>query len=303
MPGIWNTDQIAAWKKTTTAVHAKGSFIYMQLWALGRTARPDVLKRECGREVMSASSLAFEGGPTPTPMTEEEIWEFIGLYKQAALNAMAAGFDGVEVHCANGYLIDQFLQDVSNTRTDEWGGSVEKRARFGLEVVKAVIDAVGAERTAIRLSPFSTFMSMKMADPREQFSYYVGELKKLKLSYLHLIEPRIAGYLDVEASEKNDFLVELWGKTSPVFLAGGYNMESAYKAVDEEHKVSDVAIVFGRWFTSNPDLVFRLKNRLELTQYDRSKLYNPKEEDGYTTWSFSEEFERSGLREATAQIA
>ena len=236
-------------------------------------------------------------------MTEEEIWELIGLYKQAALNAMAAGFDGVEVHCANGYLIDQFLQDFSNTRTDEWSGSVEKRARFGLEVVKAVIDAVGAERTAIRLSPFSTDISMKMADLREQFSYYVGELKKPKLSYLRLIEPRIAGYLDVEAFEKNDFLVELWGKTSPVFLAGGYNMESAYKAVGEEYKVSDVAIIFGRWFTSNPDLVFRLENRLELTQYARSKLYNPKEEDGYTTWSFSKEVERKGLREATAPIA
>lgn len=298
VPGIWNADQIAAWKKATAAVHAKGSFIYMQLWALGRTARAEVLKREFDMDVKSASDLAFEGGPKPKPMTEEEIWEYVRLYKQAALNAVEAGFDGVEIHSANGYLIDQFLQDVSNRRTDAWGGSIEKRARFGLEVVKAVVDAVGAEKTAIRLSPFSTFLGMKMVDPKEQFSYFVGELKKFKLSYLHVIESRVAGYMDVEASERIDFLVDLWGKTSPVFIAGGYNMDSAYRAVDEEYKDSDIAIVFGRWFTANPDLVFRVKNRLELTPYDRNKFYNNKEEDGYTTWSFSKEFKR-----AVAKIA
>ncbi|KAL8792402.1 MAG: hypothetical protein Q9195_005016 [Heterodermia aff. obscurata] len=298
VPGIWSAEQIAAWKKTTDAVHAKGSFIYMQLWALGRTARPDVLKRETDLDVKSASDLPFEGGPKPTPMTEEEIWDYVRLYKQAALNAVEAGFDGVEIHGANGYLIDQFLQDVSNNRTDSWGGSVEKRARFGLEVAKAVVDAVGAERTGIRLSPFSTFMGMKMADPKEQFSYFVGELKKLKLSYLHLVESRVAGYLDVEASETLDFLADLWGKTNPVFIAGGYNMDSAYAAVDEVHKDSNVAIVFGRWFTANPDLVFRLKNRLEFTPYDRNRFYNTKEEDGYTTWPFSKEFTRE-----TVQIA
>jgi NADPH2 dehydrogenase len=142
-----------------------------------------------------------------TPLTEEEIWEFVGLYKQAALNAVEAGFDGVEIHGANGYLVDQFLQDVSNSRTDTWGGSIEKRARFGLEVAKAVVGAVGAERTAIRLSPFSTFQGMKMADPKPQFSYFVEQLKKLKLSYIHVVESRIAGNADVESAEKVDFLV------------------------------------------------------------------------------------------------
>ena len=293
VPGIWNREQIVAWQKVTSAVHAKGSFIYMQIWAVGRAARPEVLKRDLNMDVKSASDLAFDCGPTPKPMTEEEIWDSVKSFKEAALNAIEAGFDGVEIHGANGYLVDQFLQDVSNNRTDAWGGSVEKRARFGLEVVKAVVDAVGAERTAIRLSPFSTFQGMKMVDPKEQFSYFAGELKKLKLSYLHLIEPRIAGNMDVETAETNDFLIDLWGKTSPVLIAGGYTTDSAYSAVDEEHHDRDVAVVFGRWFISNPDLVFRVKNRLEFTPYDRKDFYNVKAENGYTTYSFSKEFTRS----------
>jgi NADPH2 dehydrogenase len=207
VPGIWTAEQIAGWKPVTDAVHKKGSFIYLQLWALGRAADPENLKKEFGKKVVSASDIPFEGGATPTPLTEEEIWEFVGYYKQAALNAIEAGFDGVEVHGANGYLIDQFLQDVSNNRTDAWGGSVEKRARFGLEVTKAVVGAIGAERTGIRLSPYSPFQGMKMADPVPQFSYFVEHLKPLKLSYLHVVESRVSGNADVESTEKVDFLV------------------------------------------------------------------------------------------------
>lgn len=144
---------------------------------------------------------------TATPLTEPEIENFIELYRQAALNAIEAGFDGVEIHGANGYMIDQFLQDISNKRTDGWGGSIEKRARFGIEVAKAVVGAVGAERTGIRLSPYSEFQGMKMEDPVPQFSYFVQELKKLNLAYLHVVESRISGSADVEATEKVDFLV------------------------------------------------------------------------------------------------
>lgn len=129
------------------------------------------------------------------------------MYKQAALNAIEAGFDGVEIHGANGYLIDQFLQNNSNNRIDAWGGSIEKRARFGLEVAKAVVGAVGAERTGIRLSPYSPFQGMKMKDPIPQFSYFAEGLKKLKLSYIHVVESRIAGNADIESTEKVDFLV------------------------------------------------------------------------------------------------
>ena len=207
VPGIWNAEQIAAWKKVTAAVHQKESFIYLQLWALGRAADATALEEEFGKKVVSASDIPFEGGAKPTPLTEEQIWEFVGLYKQGALNAIEAGFDGVEIHGANGYLIDQFLQDVSNNRTDSWGGSIEKRARFGVEVAKAVVGAVGAERTGIRLSPFSKFQGMKMADPKPQFSYFLEQLKPLGLSYVHLVESRVSGNADVESTEKVDFLV------------------------------------------------------------------------------------------------
>ena len=220
----------------------------------------------------------------------------MALYKQAALNAIAAGFDGVEIHAANGYLIDQFLQDTSNTRTDAWGGDIPKRARFGLEVAKAIVDAVGAHRTGIRLSPYSLFQGMKMADPKPQFSYFVQQLKKLNLSYLHVVESRISGNTDVEGTEKIDFLLDIWDKQSPVLIAGGFKTESAYRAVDEEYPDKDVAVVFGRYFIPNPDLVFRVRERLELTPYDRSKFYNKRERDGYTNCAFSGEFEAQAAR-------
>jgi NADPH2 dehydrogenase len=295
-PGIWSADQIASWKRVTDAVHAKKSFIYLQLWALGRAAYEAVLKGELGEDakVVSASNIPFEGGATPTPLTEEEIHEYIGLYAQAAKNAIEAGFDGVEIHGANGYLIDQFTQSNSNNRTDAWGGSIEKRSKFALEVTKAVIAAVGAERTGIRLSPFSEFQGMKMPDPVPQFTYLATELKKLKLAYLHLVEARVDGNVDNEdTTEKLNFLVNLWDNQSPVFIAGGYNAESARKAVDVEYKDHNVGIVFGRYFISNPDLVFRVREGIPFTPYDRNKFYNAKQEDGYINWPFSKEFEES----------
>ena len=282
----------------TAAVHAKGSFIIQQLWALGRTSTPEQLKEELGPDakVTGAGDIAYEGGPTPTPSTEAEIKQYIGFYAQAAKNAIAAGFDGVEIHSANGYLVDQFLQDVSNNRTDSYGGSVENRARFGLEVAKAVVDAVGAERTGIRLSPFSEFQGMGMADPRPQFSYFAKELKKLKLAYIHVVESRVNNNEDIEETDSVRFLVDIWDNQSPVLLAGGFKPALAKSTVDEEYKDNDVAIVFGRWFTSNPDLVFRIKEGIELTPYDRKRFYNKGQVDGYTTWKFSKEFEEQAAK-------
>ncbi|KAH7397996.1 NADPH dehydrogenase [Cadophora sp. MPI-SDFR-AT-0126] len=292
-PGIWSEAQIASWKKVTEAVHEKGSSIYLQLWALGRAADPSQLKKELGpdAEVKSSGNIGFEGGATPTPLTEEEIQEYIGLYAQAAKNAIEAGFDGVEIHGANGYLVDQFLQDTANNRTDSWGGSVEKRARFGIEVAEAVVEAVGAERTGIRLSPFSSFQGMRMADPEPQFSYFAQELKKLKLAYIHVVESRINGNVDVEPTEKIDFLLDIWDNQSPVLVAGGFRQDSAKRAVDEEYKDKNVLIVFGRYFISNPDLVFRIEKGIEFTPYDREKFYNKGQKEGYITWPFSKEFE------------
>jgi len=224
-------------------------------------------------------------------LTEQEIKEYISLYAKAAKNAIEAGFDGVEIHSANGYLIDQFLQDTSNNRTDAWGGSIEKRARFGLEVSKAVVEAVGADRTGIRLSPYSSFQGMKMSDPKPQFTYYTEELKKLNLAYIHLVESRISGNVDVEGTETIDFLIDTWANQSPVLVAGGFKSDSAKRVVDKEYTNKDILVVFGRYFISNPDLVYRVEKGIEFTPYDREKFYNKMQEDGYTTWKFSKEFE------------
>jgi NADPH2 dehydrogenase len=303
-PGLWNDEQLRAWKKVTDAVHANGSFIYAQLWALGRAADASVLKIEYGHDVVSSSDIALpvvsgsyetrvEGQPAPRPLSEEEIWQYVADYATAAKNAVEiAGFDGVEVHGANGYLVDQFIQDVSNRRTDAWGGSIENRSRFAIEVVQAISEAVGPDRTAIRLSPFSTYNSMRMADDKLklQYTHLIKELSALKLAYLHLIEGRISGNLDIESEDSVDFALEAWGKERPVLLAGGYTPARALHTVDEQRPDSQVAIVFGRYFVSNLDLVFRVKKGIELSKYDRNTFYTPKIPEGYVDYPFADEF-------------
>jgi NADPH2 dehydrogenase len=294
VPQIFSDAQIAAWKEIADAVHEKGSFLWLQLWALGRVADQEYKRSSGSGDLVSSSDVPVaDGAPAPRPLTEDEIQEYIQAYAAAAANAVKkAGLDGVEIHGANGYLIDQFTQDTANTRTDSWGGSVENRSRFGLEVTKAVVNAVGAERTGIRLSPWSSFQGMKMADPVPQFTHLIKGLKELKLAYLHLVESRIAGNADIEATEKNDDFIELWGNTSPVFLAGGFTPESAHTVVDKQYKNKDVAVVFGRYWISTPDLVYRIENGIELTPYNRDLFYNAKEAKGYTDYPFSEEFNK-----------
>ncbi|KIX98305.1 uncharacterized protein Z520_05606 [Fonsecaea multimorphosa CBS 102226] len=303
VPGIYTDEQIASWKQVVDAVHSKGSFVYLQLWALGRTANPEVASAE-GIEIVSSSptpvvksdsSSHGSGSSAPTPVPREirtdEIQGWVDDYVTAARNAVhKAGFDGVEIHAANGYLIDQFTQDVCNVRTDEYGGSIPNRSRFGLEVARAVAAAVGAHRTGIRLSPFSTFQGMKMREPLPQFLNFMDGLKDLGLAYVHLVEARISGNADVETTENIKPLVTAWGNASPVLIAGGFTPASARRAVDEEYKDQDIAIVFGRHFISTPDLVFRIANNLPLTPYNRDTFYTPKSEVGYIDYPFSEEF-------------
>lgn len=287
-PGIWSQAQISSWKKVTEAVHAKGSFIFLQLWALGRTAHLSELVKDVGEDakLVGAGDIPLAGGEKPKSLSEDEIKEYTELYAQAAKNSIEAGFDGVEIHGANGYLIDQFLQNVTNNREDSYGGSVENRSRFGLEVTKAVIDAVGAEKTAIRISPFSQYQEMKMKDPVPQFSHFTSELKKLKLAYIHICD-----MVRVADASKVDFLIKIWDNQSPFLICGGFDAASAKKTVDEEYKDYDIVVVFGQLFISNPDLVFRLKERVELTPADPSLFYNKKQEHGYIDWAFSKEFE------------
>ncbi|VDB93775.1 unnamed protein product [Peniophora sp. CBMAI 1063] len=289
-PGIWNDAQIAAWKKITDAVHAKSSYIYVQLWALGRAADPEVLKKEGPYDVVSASDIPLEeaghapGGHPPRPLTVEEIKEYVQLYAQAAKNAVQAGFDGVEIHSANGYLLDQFIQTNSNNRTDEYGGSIENRLRFVSEVVQAITTAIGHERTGIRLSPWSPFQSMRMPDPIPTFSALIKYLadKHSNLSYVHLVEPRVSGNADAEGSDKesNDFVRPLWSPR-PLILAGNFKRESAIEAAEKEN----VLIAMGRYFISNPDLPKRWQVNAELTPYDRQVFYS-KGPKGYVDWPF-----------------
>jgi NADPH2 dehydrogenase len=287
-PGIYSDEQIASWKKVTDAVHKKGSYIYLQLWALGRVADPKCAEKE-GITIKGASAIALNSEyPEPQPFTQEDIDTAVKQYAVAAKNAIEAGFDGVEIHGANGYLIDQFLQDKSNVRTDSYGGSVENRSRFAIEVAKAVVDAVGAERTGIRLSPFSDFQGMGMKDPYPQFTDVITKLDALNLAYIHLVSSRISGNADVEEGPRLDPLVKLF--KGPVLIAGGYRADSAKRLVDEEFKDRDIVVVFGRYFISTPDLVFRLKKGIELNPYDRSTFYNAGEEKGYLDQPFSKEF-------------
>ena len=253
---------------------------------------PDIVRKEAGEKwFASSSAVPIEAGTEePRPLEEEEIQGFIGDYAQAAKNAIEAGFDGVEIHGANGYLVDQFIQDVVNKRTDAWGGSVEKRSRFALEVAKAVVEAVGSDKVGIRLSPFSTFQGMKMADPIPQFSHVIQGLRELKLGYIHLVESRVTGNADNEATEKVDPLLKVWGKTGPVLLAGGFQPDSAKRAVEEEYTGQDVLVVFGRHFISNPDLPFRIQKGIPLNKYNRNTFYKNKSPEGYIDYPFSKEW-------------
>ncbi|KAF5353714.1 hypothetical protein D9758_008657 [Tetrapyrgos nigripes] len=320
VPGIWSDEQIAAWKEVTSAVHAKGSFIYLQLWALGRTAYSAVLKAENpSYDLVSASDIPLsdysKDGPRPRPLTIPEIKQYVELYAKAALNAVhKAGFDGVEIHNANGYLLDQFTQDVTNHRTDEYGGSVENRARFMLEVVDAVVKAVGPRKTGIRFSPWNPFQDMGMdnvSKTKAQFSYVVSKIKEVHptFSYIHVLEPRLKG-LDVldhnPEGEDNDFIREIW--TSPeddqngrrLISAGGYTRELAIEYADKKGDI----IAFGRVFIANPDLPYRLEHNIPLTSYDRTTFYveNRVDPKGYTDYPFADA-DRSFMRKGVHELA
>lgn len=298
VPGIWNDEQISRWKEITQAVHAKGSYIYLQLWALGRTAIPGQPGFETdfpyGHVSASNISTTPDDPRKPRPLTISEIREYAQWYATAAKNAVdGAGFDGVEIHGANGYLVDQFLQDISNDRTDEYGGSVENRVRFPLEVVEAVVKAVGAERTAIRLSPWNTFQGMRMKDPKPTFRYFVEELKKAHptLSYIHVVEPRVQGYdvkTDLAEAEDLEFLREVWiqeGNARWFISAGGADREIGMKTADEKGGL----VAYGRRFISNPDLPYRLEHNIPLNAYDRDTFYvrDGKTPEGYTDYPFA----------------
>ncbi|KAJ3522062.1 hypothetical protein NM688_g8929 [Phlebia brevispora] len=288
VPGIWSDEQVAAWKKIVDAVHAKGSFIFMQLWGLGRGASPEACKAE-GFDYISASDIKrSDRDVAPRALTTDEVKKFVQLYATAAYNAVhRAGFDGVEIHGANGYLVDQFIQDVSNKRTDEYGGSIENRSRFALEIVDAVAAKVGAERTAIRISPWGRTGGMRMADPIPQFGHLVKELAQghPSLAYIHVVEPRVSGQEDREVleGESNDFIRDIW-RPRPLISAGGYTRELAIEVAEKKGDL----IAFGRLFISNPDLPFRLLKGIPAVKGNRSSYYT-EGPAGYTDYPTAQE--------------
>jgi len=254
-PGLYTAGQVEGWKLVTDEVHRRGGRIFAQLWHAGRQAAGETLPIGASRQ-------------TTSNLTREEIADVVEAYRQAALNAKAAGFDGVEVHGANGYLPDQFLEDGTNQRTDEYGGSIENRARLLIEATTAVIGAMGAGRVGVRLSPGGTYGDMSDSQPWETFSYAVRELDKLSPAYIHLVETR------TDRGEPGDLASARFRPliTTPTRLiaAGGYNFDSASAAVRESN--ADL-VAFGRLFISNPDLPERFARQAELNAYDRSTFY------------------------------
>ncbi|KAL4982734.1 FMN-linked oxidoreductase [Aspergillus falconensis] len=299
-PGIWRDEQVAAWKTITDEVHKKGSFIYVQLFAMGRAADVEVAESE-GIEIVGPSPIPIPhdekpGAPTPRAMTIAEIKQTIADFVMAAKNAIAAGFDGVEIHGANGYLLDQFLQDTSNQRDDEYGGSVANRSRLLHEVLHEVARAIGPDKVGLRLSPWSRFQGMRMEDPIPQFEDAIDRASLNGLAYLHLVEPRIFGARDYEGSvnetsETLNFAYERWN--GPILVAGGYGPEKARRLVDEENPDKDIIVIFGRHFISNPDLVYRLKEGVALTKYERETFYVSNSKVGYVDYPFSKEYAAS----------
>ncbi|KIW18511.1 hypothetical protein PV08_02799 [Exophiala spinifera] len=286
--GIWRPDQIAAWRKITHEIHNKGSFMFLQVMAMGRMADPNEAKRE-GFTIVGASSIPFVDGATvPKVMSVQDIKRTVQQFGQAAKNALEAGFDGIELLAGNGMLVEQFLQDMTNQRDDDYGGSVEKRSRFAIEVLHAMVDAVGdPRRVSVRLSPWSKFLGMGMQDLVPQYSDLIRKADAMHLAYLHVTESRVKGTEDVASSEKLDFAYQLFN--GPVIVGGGYNGDLARNLVDQEYRDRNFAVSFGRHFIANPDLVSRIKRNLPMNPYRRDYFYTLQEPKGYTDYPYADE--------------
>lgn len=286
IPGIYNEAQVAGWQEVTSAVHKEGGKIFLQIMHTGRVSHP--LNMPEGTRVLAPSAVGLNSSemwtdekgnqayPTPEAMSSQDIADAIKEYVDAAKNAIAAGFDGVELHAANGYLLDQFIHPDSNQRTDEYGGSIDNRLRFVLEVAEQVVAAIGAERTGIRVSPYGVFneLSSSYDGISETYTKLTSALSQLDLVYLHLVDHSGMGAPEVPDSIKK-LLRDNFSNT--FILSGGYDAERAN--ADLEAEKGDL-IALGRPWISNPDLIQRIEAGAELQQPDYDKFYTPGEE-GY----------------------
>lgn len=305
-PGIHSEEQIAGWRLVTDAVHAKGGHIFLQLWHVGRMSHtslhpqagasiaPSAVAPADGSKAMTAdfAQVPFE---TPRALLLAEIPGVVEEYRIAAQNAKFAGFDGVEIHGANGYLLDQFLEDKSNHRTDQYGGSIPNRARLLLEVVDAVTQVWGNGGVGVRLSPFGRFLDMGDSNPVALFTHVIQQLSERHIAYVHVVESRV-GNAGADDPIRGDAPrnVELFRKSfQGVFItAGGYNASTADQTIADN--LAD-AVAFGRLFISNPDLPERFKQNTPLNGYDRSTFYGGSEK-GYLDYPTIEELEPVATR-------
>jgi len=288
IPGIFNDQQVQGWKKVTSAVHHEGSKIFVQLMHTGRISHP--LNMPEGAKVLAPSAVKPAGQmwtdsqqmqdfPEPKAMSAEELLLTNAEFVTAAKNAVEAGFDGVELHGANGYLLEQFLSPVSNIRTDNYGGSIENRCRFVLEVVAAVAETIGKDKTAIRLSPYGVASDMPLYPEIDAtYDYLSTQLNNLGIAYIHIVDHSAMGApavpLEIKQKIRNNF-------KNTIILAGGYEKERA--EADIESGLGDL-IAFGRPFINNPDLVQRMTNNQPLSQDLKMDLFYSADEKGYTDY-------------------
>ena len=299
VPGIYTEQQVAGWRKVVDAVHAKGGVIFLQLWHVGRVSHSSF--QPGGVLPVAPSAVAIPHDlktgtadgkvtvyETPRALETSEIPGVVDAYRQAAKNALLAGFDGVEIHGANGYLIEQFLQSHTNLRADQYGGSIENRTRFLMEVTRAVVEVWGANRVGVRLSPYGIANGSGEPNPMPLYTYVVQSLNPFGLAYLHLIEPRSSGAGRAEVNHQNVpsamvLFRPIWNGV--LIAAGGFTGETANAAIEADH--AD-AIAFGRIFISNPDLPRRLQRGFPLTPYNRATFYGG-DVAGYTDYPVHDE--------------
>jgi N-ethylmaleimide reductase len=288
IPGIFSKQQIEGWKKVTSAVHGNGGKIVVQFMHTGRISHP--LNMPEGSQILAPSAVKAAGQmwtdsqlmqdfPTPKAMTAEDLKLTRAEFVTAAKNAMEAGFDGVELHGANGYLLEQFLSPVSNIRTDEYGGSIENRCRYVLEVAAAVVEAIGKAKTAIRLSPYGVASDMPhYPEIDATYNYLSEQLNSLGIAYIHIVDHSAMGApavpLEIKKKIRRNF-------SNTIILAGGYDKERAES--DIESGLGDI-VAFGRPFINNPDLVERFKNNWPLSQDLKMDLFYSADEKGYTDY-------------------
>ena len=291
-PGIYSDGQIKGWEKITNAVHQKNGKICLQLWHVGRISHNELLPNNMAPQAPSAIrakaktfiSSGLADVSEPKALEIDEIKVLTKKYVEATLNAKKAGFDMIEVHAANGYLIDQFLRNKTNHRTDQYGGSIENRARFLLEIIDEIIKVYPSDLVGCRISPASTFNDIDDSDPQNLFSYIVSKLGKRKIAYLHIIEGETGGPRD--ANPKVNFaelkkLFKAHGGMN-IMTNNGYHKAMAESAIDNNE--ADL-VAFGVPFLANPDLVNRLENNYSLNVPDQNTFYGGTEK-GYTDYPF-----------------